>query len=77
MGSPQYFFKYGILFATSTTLTFAALAYFAPTPNSLWAAPTVAEPYFTGGTVVEQYGIRIHTFTSSGTLTMVTPGGVE
>lgn len=34
-------------------------------------------PYFTGGTVVESGGYRIHTFTSSGTFTMVSPGDVE
>lgn len=39
--------------------------------------PIQDTPYFTGGTVVESGGYRIHTFTSSGILTMVRPGKVE
>lgn len=39
--------------------------------------PPATGPLFTGGTEVDSGGFRIHTFTSSGTLTMVRPGEVE
>lgn len=39
--------------------------------------PRLSGGYFTGGTVTEQNGMRFHAFTSSGTLTVDTPGWVQ
>ncbi|MBN8995376.1 MAG: hypothetical protein J0H94_09125 [Rhizobiales bacterium] len=47
------------------------------TASDNWSVTTNNYPYFTGGSVVENGGYRIHTFTTSGTLTMVAPGDVE